>query len=110
MLCLYYFLSAPTLNPICHTIEDVSAIVGELHPITDWKTLGAELRVSWEDLEAINGDNQKTEHKMRETIHRWFRSKERPCWEMVVRVLKKMNEKNLANKIAEKYGVNYTEV
>lgn len=29
---------------------------------------------------------------------------------MVVRVLKKMKEKNLTNKIAEKYGVNYSDV
>ena len=94
----------------CHPIEDVSAVLDELHSVTDWKTMGEELKVPREDLEAIDNDNRKTEHKRKETIRKWFSSMETPCWEMVVRVLKKMKEKNLANKIAEKYGVKYTEL
>ena len=73
-------------------------------------TLGEELGVSQENLEAIDSDHKEAEHKRKETIRKWFNNTERPCWEMVVRVLKKMENKNLANKIAEKYGVNYTEV
>ena len=94
----------------CHRIGDVSAVLDELHSVIDWKTMGEELKVPQEDLEAIDNDNRKTEHKRKETIRKWFSNTERPCWEMVVRALKKMKEKNLANKIAEKYGVKYTEL
>ena len=102
----------PTQGPEanCHPIKDVSAALDELSSITDWKTLGEELKVPQEDLEAIDHDNRKIEHKRKETIRKWFSNTERPCWEMVVRVLKKMKEKNLANKIAERSGVNYTKV
>ena len=107
---MHIFLSAPTHNSNCHTIEDISAVLDELRPITDWQTLGEELGVPWESLGAISSNYQKAEHKMRETIRKWFSNTERPCWEMVVRALKKLKEKNLANKIAENYGVKYTEL
>ena len=102
----------PTQEPKAnyHPIKDVSAAIDELSSITDWKTLGEELKVPQEDLEAIDHDNRKIEHKRKETIRKWFSNTERPYWETVVRVLKKMKEKNLANKIAERSGVNYTEV
>ena len=61
-------------------------------------------------LENIDSNNPKAERKIIETIHAWFNIKEKPCWEMVVRALKRMLLKKLANEIAERHGVNYNEV
>ena len=72
--------------------------------------LGQELRLPQEILVIIENDNQLTEHKRRETIGRWFDSKEKPCWETVVGALKRMVLNKLAYRIAEKYGVKYDEV
>ena len=68
--CLALFQGSPvwpTQEPWseanCHHIGDVSAVLDELHSVTDWKTLGEELKVPQEDLEAIDNDNRKMEHK-----------------------------------------------
>ena len=105
-----FFLSASTHKLDCHLIEDVSAVRDELRSVTDWKTLGEELQVPRQVLENIDSNNPKAERKIIETIHAWFNIKEKPCWEMVVRALKRMLLKKLANEIAGRHGVNYNEV
>ena len=113
VLNLVYFLfllSASTHKLDCHLIEDVSAVRDELRSVTDWKTLGEELQVPRQVLENIDSNNPKAERKIIETIHAWFNIKEKPCWEMVVRALKRMLLKKLANEIAGRHGVNYNEV
>ena len=105
-----FLLSASTHKLDCHLIEDVSAVRDELRSVTDWKTLGEELQVPRQVLENIDSNNPKAERKIIETIHAWFNIKEKPCWEMVVRALKRMLLKKLANEIAGRHGVNYNEV
>ena len=91
-----FLLLAFTHKSDCHPIEDVSAVQDELCTIKDWKTLGEELQVPHEVLENIDHNNPRAEHKIVETIHAWFNATEKPCWEMVVRALRKMLAKKLA--------------
>lgn len=107
--CFLFILSAPKHKPDCHPIEDVSVVRDELRSVTDWKTLGEELKVPHEVLENIDSNNPRAERKLVETIHKWFNSMEKPCWEMVVKALKRMLLKKLASEIAGRHGVNYNE-
>ena len=77
-------------------IEDVSAVLDELCTITDWKMLGEELQVPHQVLHNIDSNNPKAERKIVATIHTWFNITEKPCWEMVVRALKRMLSKKPA--------------
>ena len=105
-----FLLSASTHKLDCHLIEDVSAVQDELRSVADWKTLGKELQVPHQVLENIDSNNPRAERKIIETIHAWFYIKEKPCWEMLVRALKEMLLKKLANEIAGRHGVNYNDV
>lgn len=106
----FFLLSASTHKSDCHPVEDVGGVRDELRSVTDWKTLGEELQVPHQVLENIDSNNPKAERKIIETIHAWFNIKEKPCWEMVVRALKRMLLNKLASEIAGRHGVNYNEV
>ena len=108
-VCFPFLLSAPKHKPDCHPIEDVSVVRDELRSVTDWKTLGEELKVPHEVLENIDSNNPKAERKLVETIRAWFNFMEKPCWEMVVKALKRMLLKKLASEVAGRHGVDYNE-
>ena len=103
-----FLLLASTHKSDCHPIEDVSAVLDELCTITDCKMLGEELQVPHQVLHNIDSNNTKAERKIVATIHTWFNITEKPCWEMVVRALKRMLPKKPAW-IAGRLGVNYNE-
>ena len=105
-----FLLLASTHKSDCHPVEDVGGVRDELRSVTDWKTLGEELQVPRQVLDNIDSDNPRAERKIIETIRAWFNIKEKPCWEMVVRALKRMLQNKLASEIAGRHGVNYNEV
>ena len=76
----------------------------------NWDELGLELGLKQSQLDATDSDKRTTDQKRRDVIMKWFKNSVPPCWEDVVRALKKMNENNLANKIAQRYGINYEQV
>ena len=105
---LSFFFTVPQHILDCHPIEDVSAVRDELHSVTDWKTLGEQLKVPQEVLETIDSNNPKAERKIAETINAWFKITEETCWETVVRALKRMLLKRLAKKVADDHQVKYS--
>ena len=64
----------------CYLVEAEHIVRDELLHATvlDWKVLGQELRLPQEILIGIDYDNQRLEHKRKETIRTWFDSEESP--------------------------------
>lgn len=82
---------------------DLKDVLGELREVTDWFYLGMCLGIPIAKLQAIKQDYKHTDERKREVFLKWMEMEE-PTWSKIVRVLREMGKKALANQIAQNHG------
>ena len=82
---------------------DLKDVISELHEVTDWFYLGMCLGIPTSVLQSIKQDYRDTDGRKREVFLRWMKLEE-PKWSKIVRALREMGKKALANQIAQKHG------
>ena len=59
-------------------------------------------------LNRIKIDQNSEEHRLRETIRRWYDdSRERPCWEVVIQALVDVGKTRVAKEIADQQEISW---
>ena len=82
---------------------DLKDVISELHEVTDWFYLGMCLGIPTSVLQSIKQDYRDTDGRKREVFLSWMNLEE-PTWSKIVRALREMGKKALANQIAQKHG------
>ena len=79
----------------------------------DWKHFGTYLRFDATVMGTIETDNRNCAHCMRDLVTKWVRKDAKTgdlprTWETVVKAVKASGHKQLAEELAEKFGVTIT--
>ena len=82
---------------------DLKDVLSELHEVTDWFYLGMCLGIPIATLQAVKKDYKHTDVRKREVFLKWMEIEE-PTWSKIVRVLREMGKRALANRIAQNHG------
>ena len=80
-------------------------IVDELQPVTRWFDLGLHLGVPAHKLHQLKSERVCVELKRIKVLKEWTNICHCPSWSRVVTTLVQINETQLANHIALKYGI-----
>ena len=75
----------------------------ELRGVTEWFSLGVQLKIPTEDLMTIRKDHRFTYDCRLEMLIRWEQL-EKPTWTKLVTALDNIGRRDLAEKITKKYG------
>ncbi len=82
-------------------------LIVALREVSDWRSLGENLRVEPEKLKAIEQELEEMEQKKRATIRAWFEGQQVACWEEILRALQSTaKESKIANELADKLHLN----
>ena len=92
-----------SLSALIEEYAELEDLVNELTPITQWFHLGMKLDISKETLLKVKHDGRSTAECRRHMLMEWGR-RERPTWSKVVGALTAIGRKQLAEKVAVKYG------
>ena len=86
----------------CMPINEQKEVINAIgQHITDWRSLGEELKLTPARLDGIDIDNRHNNHKLRATIRAWYDNTPESCWEDVIQALVNMDQKKLAKEIAD---------
>lgn len=90
-----------------HRAPELSELVGELVPVSNWFELGLYLRVDPDALKQIEADYpHSTVRRKSEVLHHWLNNDPDASWEKLVAALRKMGGyKKVADQIYEKYCI-----
>ena len=75
----------------------------ELRGVTEWFSLGVQLKIPTDELMIIRKDHRYTHDCRLEMLIRW-KQLEEPTWTKLVTALVNIGRRDLAVKIAKKYG------
>jgi len=92
----YLYSDLPTTGKL-----DVLSLSNELTEVVDWHQLGIQLGIPVSELSNIEADYHKNERRKTETLSLWLRRTPNASWEHVVKALRQMGEKRVAENIAE---------
>ena len=84
-------------------------LVSELDNVTaQWFSLGVQLKVPYKNLQVISSDHRgDTRRCMVEMIQCWLKNSLDAKWSTIILALAKIEENNLARKIAINHGMHY---
>ena len=80
-------------------------LLTELFEVVEWYEFGIHLGVPVSDLEEIKCENDKVRERRREMLSTWLRRSLEPTWVTIVNALSTIGRRNLAHKMALKYGI-----
>ena len=99
---MFYLHSLTVERKACHEITDLFDLTHALINISDWKSLGHELRVKHVIVERIENDERGTENKKRALLHSWYNlQSDNPCWQSVTDALRQLGQNRLSTKIEQ---------
>lgn len=78
-------------------------MLNELRSIVEWRTLLLRLGMKNYEINKIEADHQKVEHRKQQGLDRWLRNKHDACWSDIIKALFEMGEGTLARALAKKY-------
>ena len=82
---------------------ELAALQVELRGVTEWFSLGVQLKIPTDELMIIRKDHRYTHDCRLEMLIRWEQLEE-PTWTKLVTALVNIGRRDLAVKIAKKYG------
>ena len=86
-------------------ISDLCNILELVYEVVDWMTLGLKLGVKYSTLEKIEDEQRGCDRSKRKMLAAWLRGDdiEEQTWSTLVDALKRMDKKDLAGKIEQKF-------
>ena len=92
----------------CHQMTRKQDLYTELAEIGDWQSLCTNLEVPEAVINNLENEPLKNNVKKQKCLSAYF-DQGKACWEKVIEVVAgdPFHKKNLATRIAEKYGVNW---
>ena len=83
--------------------ETMKKLVNALVDVSDWRTLGIQLKVDFSTLNAIERDYPKVVDRKYQMLYKWILNKPSATWEDIVTALREMNLNSIAKNIEAEY-------
>ena len=83
--------------------ETMKKLVNALVDVSDWRTLGIQLKVDFSTLNAIERDYPKLVDRKSQMLYTWILNKPSATWEDIVTALREMNLNSIAKNIEAEY-------
>ena len=90
----FFYSGPPTLHQL---LEDLNEIV-------EWYQIGIHLDIPKADLEGIKRESDEVKDCRSKMLSTWFQSNHNPTWATIITALATIGRRNLAYKMALKYG------